>query len=444
MADILNIQMPNSDRDLHIIAPIVEYLEYAHGLKVASVNVNNAYAAMLWHRPKLVLMANPVGQAETLELLRAARGVGVKTVTIVSEGNFQREQIGSYFWGWNEEHVLAEDIQMLWNQKGYDFVVEAFPETRPQLRISGATGFDRYKLLSFMSKDAFLKSIGSPLKKVVGIAGWGSFTHLLDEEYLQRFRQTFYSEWSDQKFIDHRWDLAALRKLYRQLVIDNPDTLFILRMHPQAHGVEDTEFAECEGLPNAYISNQHVVGQPRISDVISASDVWLAYESGTAIEAWMLGKQTFLINPRPFNDLREETAQGSPIVHSLEDTQAALDTFFATGVVPGFAELADKRDMVVARVVGFTDGKSHVRGADHVMEQFRIAKRPGLGFYRAFPWKRMIWQLSHYLVYGTWLYRQWRGDVGSEWFRADPQESDKVRAQYRRAFRDGASGAPRA
>jgi hypothetical protein len=437
MIDILNLQMPNSDRDLHIVAPVVEYLSVKYKLKIVSENINNGFFALAAYRPRLLLMANPYGQEETLELLKHAHQLGVRSVTMVAEGNFDREQVAAYLWGWNKDQRLWEDAMLLWSEKSRQYAIEVFPETAPKLKVCGGVGFDRYQLLNFMTKDEFLQN-RSKKKKVVGIAGWGSFPPLLDSEYVKEHRQTFYGKWSDQKIAMHLDDLKTLRSLYRNLIVNNPDIEFILRMHPTALRLDQTEFLDCAGLPNVFISNQHEPETLNISDVISASDIWLAYESGTAIEAWLLGKQSVLVNPNVF-DLREETHEGSPQVRTLGELQATLDAFFETGSAPGFAELAQKRETIISRVAGFSDGKSHVRAAEIVLDQYNQAKRPGLDFYRRFPYKRLIWQFSRYLIFPTWIYRKLRGDTGAMWFRKDPRESDKVRAIYREALMRRAS-----
>jgi hypothetical protein len=437
MIDILNLQMPNSDRDLHIVAPVVEYLSVKHKLKIVSENVNNGLFALAAYRPKLLLIANPYGQEETCEILKYARQLGVRSVTMVVEGNYDREQIATFLWGWNTDKQHWEDLMLLWNEKSRQYAIEAFPQTASKLKVCGGTGFDRYKLLNFLTKDEFLRN-RSTRTKVVGIAGWGLFTHVSDPEYMKRHRRTFFAEWSDEKIALHLSHLRALRSLYRSLVINNPDIEFILRMHPAALRLDQTEFSECADLPNVFISNQHEPSTLKISDIISASDIWLAYESGTAIEAWLLGKQSVLINPAEF-DLREETHEGSPKVRTLDELQATLNAFFETGSAPGFAELAQERESIISRVVGFSDGKSHVRAAEAILDQYRQARRPGLEFYRRFPSKRMIWQFSRYMIFPTWFYRKLRGNIVPMWFRNDPLESEKVRALYREAFTRQAS-----
>jgi hypothetical protein len=439
--DILNLQMPNSDRDLHIVMPVLEHLRQKHGLRIVSRNIFNGLFNVLLYRPKMVVIANPYGQDETYLMLKLLRRLGIRSASMIVEGNFHREMIDSYLWGWNRDRTLWEDVMIVWNAKSLTYAAEAFPEVAPRLCVSGAVGFDRYRLLNFLSKETFLKENNIAAKKVVGISGWGLFSHFLDKHYMDNYREDYLYFLEDSQIDLHMEDLGKLRALYRKLIEQNPDIHFILRMHPQALSIDQTEFKGCEDLPNVFVSNQRVPGTYTISDVISASDVWVAYDSGTAIEAWLLGKSTVLINPTRTDFLRECQHRGSPKVATLEQLQASLDAFFETGVLPGFPELADAREEIMEEVIGFSDGKSHERAAAAVWDVFQKARRPGWQFWRNFPYRQMLGQWLRYMIYPTTVYRWFRGfNAGPTWYRKDPKESQRVESLYRRALGGRADG----
>jgi len=53
--DILNIEWPSSDRDLHIVTPILVYLNKKYDLKYQTISIFNAYYYILKYKPKMIL-----------------------------------------------------------------------------------------------------------------------------------------------------------------------------------------------------------------------------------------------------------------------------------------------------------------------------------------------------------------------------------------------------
>jgi hypothetical protein len=131
-----------------------------------------------------------------------------------------------------------------------------------------------------------------------------------------------------------------------------------------------SEFRDLDRHPNTL----DIRRQENIADVLSAADFAIAFDSTTALEAWLLGKPTLLINPCGADFLRSKLSRGSPIVADLAAAEAALASFYAAGELPGFRELEGERQRLIAGTIGWSDGKNHLRARDAVLALWR---RPG-------------------------------------------------------------------
>ncbi|GAB4276474.1 MAG: hypothetical protein Kow0056_06950 [Coriobacteriia bacterium] len=165
----------------------------------------------------------------------------------------------------------------------------------------------------------------------------------------------------------HRAVLPRLRAEYRALIENNPDILFILRFHPGETEESLSEFAGLESLPNTLVSRR---SDDEIADLISASDLWLAYESTTCLEAWLLGKPTLLLNPMGSDFKRSEIASGSPVVGNAVEAEELIRLNLMTGSLPEFSKLDDVRTDLIRNTIGWDDGRNYVRAGELIMDVF--------------------------------------------------------------------------
>lgn len=426
--DILNLEFPNIDRDMHIVTPVNLYLKKRYHLKVAVKNLHNALFYILLHRPRLVYISNAHGDDSTFKLIRLLHSLDIKVVTLVTEGNFQKNFIHGYLWGWNTDFRLYQDVMILWNEYSRDAILHYHPELEPQIRVSGATGFDRYFLMRFLSKQEFTEQNKLPYKKVVGIAGFGLFDHL--DNYL--LLKTVIPDISVEAFEIFKGDLIKLRGLYRELIANNPDILFVLRMHPQlVTKFHRSEFSECGDLPNIYISSSFG-NLPAIADAISVSDIWIGYESTTSLEAWLLKKMVVYINPTTADFQRENHYKGCLIVKTLEELQQTIDNYYAEGIPEAYKALSGEREAIIKQVIEFDDGKNHQRAGDIIYEYYKKAKRPGikcmLALARLVPWKSVA---RFYLHSNKWYFRMRKNLVRPD--EKYPKEKNQIR-RYEKTY----------
>ncbi len=400
--DILNFEFPNIDRDLHIVTPVNLYLRKYFGLKIKTKNLHNALFYVLIYRPKLVYISNAHGDESTFKLIRFLHTINVNVVTLVTEGNFQESFIHGYLWGWNTDFKLYQRAMILWNEHSRNAILKFHPELKPQLEVSGATGFDRYFFLKFNSKQEFLEKQNLPFKKVIGIAGFGLFDHLDNYKLLK----TVIPDISLEAFELFKEDLIKLRKIYKELIEQNPDILFILRMHPQlVSKLHRSEFSECVGLKNIFISSTFEE-LPNIADAINVSDLWIGYESTTSIEAWLLKKMVVYINPTTADFQRENHYKGCLIVKDVPELQNLIDKFYLEGIPNEYHNLAQIRSDIIKTLIEHDDGLNHKRAAEIIYKFYRESKRPTLSsLFRILREIRWI-EVVRFYLYGTkWYFK---------------------------------------
>lgn len=440
MIDILNVEHPNYDRDRHIITPVYLYLRKCLKYRVKTCFHEQALWNLLIYRPKLLLMSYFHGAPQNVALVELCYKLGVKIVTLTTEGNYQRENLDGYLWGWKRDKILLNEVLILWNERSRNLVLEKYPELADKLAVSGGTGFDRYKLFKYQQKEDFLRENGlSRYNNIIGIASWGIFYHIEDEVYFDSFRERYLGHYTDEQIEMHRQDLKKMRKIYHQLINENPDTLFILRFHPLVRDIEQSEFKGCTEFPNVFISDHKLNTNYKIDHLIAISDLWIAYDSGTAIEAWMLNKTTILLNPSGIDFIRESAYVGSVIVQSKEALEVVIKEYFRYGKIVDFEEKHLERERIIEEVIQYADGKNHVRAAE-ITAKYVPATRPSFtDYYRKFPFLKLIEQRIRYFTYKSWLYKQFRFSTALEYWY--PKEKNEIR-KYEKIYNDFITDCP--
>lgn len=364
--DVLNLEACSSGRDIDIVEPVLSYLELRYGLRVVRESYLRFEPMFFKYRPRLCIISNGVGTPESARVVKFASRVGIDVITLISEGDYKEDDVEEFFWGWNKERVFHEDLHLEWSQRNLDLIHRYIPESAHfNIRVSGATGFDRYKILSCTQKETLLSRYKKEsYKKVIGIAGWGF--DLILGSYFEKFRVKMEKLCGKEHIELHRRSKEVLRHIYRKLIGNNRDILFILRYHPTLAQEEFTEFYELDAYENTLVVKG--TGED-IADIINASDLWIAYDSSTCLEAWMLKKQTMLINPLGGDFKRSMIYRGSPVKTSYAQAQNAIDTFYKTQAIPGFDEREHERKRIIHEVITWDDGKNHMRAGDYIYRE---------------------------------------------------------------------------
>ena len=357
--DILHLTYSSMGRDVDICEPILSYLELKYGVSVKRACMRD-YAECLYQlRPKL-LLTETKGSDTDVNAVRFAKALGIKVVNVTGEGDYVPGKADIFFWGWNKPEFAQPDMELLWSDRSRRIIFDELPETnndKYNIKVSGGTGFDRYKFLPFMQKDKFLEKYHlTDYKKVVGFASWGFDVY------------------------DYRGDFAfhkeaglKLNSVLKELIENNSDILFVLKFHPASQDEMRTEFAGLRGYSNVMM----LAFEENVSDLINIADLWMGYETTTCLEAWLLGKTTLLINPSGGEFERSIIADGSPIFKTASEVQNAIDEYYKCGFIKAFEELNTNRSDIIINVIENDDGMNHVRAGEMVFDLLENTRENG-------------------------------------------------------------------
>lgn len=370
--DILHLDWPNSERDLNISIPVLVYLKKKYNYKVISKNIFNGLYYLKIHKPKVLLLSNAIGAEINYIVSKYAYLSGIKVITLTSEGNFKKEHMSTFFWGWNKDKKIYHHLQNIWSERALKLTIEHIPEFKKIGFVGGGTGFDKYQLLPQLTKVDFHNKYPSlkQYNSIIGITSYGYFEHLNTPEYFKKHKiDERYSADQIQMYYN---DFESLTNSYYELIKSNPDTLFILRTHPISKNLDKTEFTRCANLPNVFLSipsNQELStlnNSMTIAECISISDIWVAYESTTILEAWLLNKPTIVFNPTTFEFDREANYKGAMKISCLNELTNSLKNYIQFGTLKEFDELKPERERIINETIGFSDGKNHERVANRI------------------------------------------------------------------------------
>lgn len=346
-------------RDVEIVMPVVYFAE-----KYLNCEVEFCFAydifAIYRKNPDLVILPNAKGSWLNFLLAKYAYQNGCKVFAMVSEGNYPKIPSSKFnFWGSNTDKFYYEDYVCNWSERANKMLAAKIPEFKDRMVVCGATGFDRYKIYNFKSKKDFLaEHHKTKYKKVVGYAAW-SFGKLFSEPGIREIKvfakgQPNRLEWTREQY-------PIICNILEKMVKNNPDILFIFKPHPrtfQPHlSVErKDEMTHLRKYPNVIYTEEDV------HNLINVSDLWLAFESTTVLEGWLLGKQTAFINPDT-DFFRSNLYQGTPIVKNYEELQQIINQYFEKGKFDAFftEDKQKNRRKIIREYIGFDDGLNHVR-----------------------------------------------------------------------------------
>jgi hypothetical protein len=357
---ILNLEWRTSEsRDRVPATMIANYLRYL-GYEVVEGSIFYGRNLLKILKPDLLYITNGIGAPENYAIVKYAKYLGIKVLTLVSEGNFLKTGVKGMTWGWNSEKILNEDIHLQWSKRSRDMMVSEYPEVRNMTYISGGCGFDQYQLQFDISSEIKLKFDKDKYSKIVGY-GCHDFGVALEGD--TRFKPE-----SPEKEIRRKIRDDINRTLIN-VVGKNPDILFIFKQHP---GVQLGQYASgIEGLekyPNTII----LKNEYSIRKCIEQSDIWISFWSTTFLEAWLLGKNTIAYLPPGALSLETArynvTLKGTPIVHDLASLDKLIKQFYKEGKIDGFDVRGEARNEIIEKVIMWGDGLNHVRAGNKVIE----------------------------------------------------------------------------
>jgi hypothetical protein len=370
--DLLDLEYSSRGRDIDIVEPALSYLELKYHLKIKRKWLYyNCIFDILYTRPKALIIANGIGSFEHYCAVKFASLLGIKVITFISEGDYSsiktKEDTEQFFWGWNKEHIAYEDLNLQWSSDSIKLIEKYIPlncRKNLNIRLSGATGFDKYRLLqNFLKKDDFLRKYKlKQYNKIIGIAGWGF--GLFSGDYFKKNKEVFSKVYTEYEISNYQESLSHVQNGYRKIIENNPDTLFILKLHPVGAIQNISEFKNLD----IYQNTVYIHTEENIYDIINTCDLWIAFDSTTCMEAWLLNKPTLLYNPLGSDFKRSIISQGSPIIQDWIILDNCIKEYFTTSVIKIFDDLAWKRETITRAIIGYDDGKCFIHASEFIIE----------------------------------------------------------------------------
>lgn len=387
--DLLIPLWSTQGRDFEALLPVAWYCEKKLGMTVVLRPMFDVHEI---HRlcPKVILISSSTGSLRCVDLVHSAYDCRILTVSLTAEGDLKEKVFEQMFWGLNAGKFLYEDLTLQWSERTRQMTLARYPEYANRIRVSGAVGFDRYKIYKFMSRDAFLDKYATrSYDLVVGYAGYG-----FDRLQIPNLRPLYLGTHGKTGVERLESDRENVYHILRETIYAHPNVLFVLKYHPGTLDKTNTELYNLDHLPNTVV----LWKEEAIANIINACDLWTAYDSTTALEAWLLGKPTLVINPSGPDFIRSQIHRGCGIVRTVEELSKAIAEWQCTGKIEQFEVKRPERRHIVRDIIQWDDGLNHVRVANVVAEMLqnpRPYKKPRLGSYLHWWGMHQLIRLAH-------------------------------------------------
>ncbi|MCB0476772.1 MAG: hypothetical protein KDC84_01330 [Crocinitomicaceae bacterium] len=357
-------------RDVEMFLPICFYLREKLN---ADIKMSIFYDAhqIKYYKPDIVFLPNTVGAEYYYLIAKLCSERDIPVFALDSEGNFRTD--GKFdFWGYNIGKNYFQEFVCCWSERTRDYLKEKAPKYAEKIVATGNPGVDRYKIYDFISKEAYLKQKGKEnYKYVVGYAAW-AFAKIY---YPQgKIDMIGYFDGDESRLETIEPQRKQVEEVLKFAIENNPDTLFILKIHPLERKLHEEKRGvnECDNLEH-YENVIIEYDEYNISDLIHICDLWTSFESTTAMEAWLLNKESMIIltDPNFSPSLKlSKYDEAQPIVDSGEKFQQYFQQFKLTGRLEDFhsQSMRDIRNKIVAPIFGFSDGMNHLRVMKYLIE----------------------------------------------------------------------------
>jgi hypothetical protein len=355
-------------RDIEMFLPLYFYLKERIG---ATIKMSNFYDAqqIKYFKPDIVFLPNTVGAEYYYLIAKLCSERDIAVFALDSEGNFRVDGTFKH-WGYNLGENFYQDFVCYWSKRCLDYMKKTEPKFADKMVITGNLGCDRYRIYDFLKKEDYLKAKGKEnYKYVVGYAAWA-------------FGKPFYPTGKTDLIAYFNGDESklaliepqrkAVEEVLKYAITNNPDTLFILKIHPLEKKLHEQKLGvnECDNLAK-YDNVVMEYDDYNISDLINISDFWTSFESTTALESWLIGKETLIILTDPsfstsLPQSRYDISQ--PQVNSGEKLDQYLQEFKKNKTIKDFHDpkMDEVRKDIAYQIFGFTDGMNHLRALKYL------------------------------------------------------------------------------
>lgn len=383
---------------------IVNYLR-ANEVEVVDAPLQNALWSIDYYKPKIILLLNTVGSKAAVKISKYAKQNNYFIISLYGEGNFSEAKIKQFYFGHNLSMDNIDSERLLWSERAFHLVKKHFPAYSNNIHVKGSVGADNHVILRNKKTD-LLKKYGVNRKDysiVLGIGCWDfGLLSKMDHRY-EIFTKNISTE--EQERISN--DGMLFNQTIINLVNEFPNVLFLVKKHPNHYDTISNASA-VSGIEEK--SNVLIVDKEEaITDCIRESDIWLTYESTTALEAWLADVSTALLNPSGIefeSDWRAKICEGQPNYPDAESWGKAIETYILKGNLLEEVSFKEKKAKILQDSIGFSDGFNHVRVGNFILEKLLLDKgkqeeelKINFKFLIEKHLKNMIWKLNRFLTF---------------------------------------------
>jgi len=307
-------------------------------------------------RPHALLLPDTYNP-ENMNAARYAHSRHVPVVTYESEVTYYPGPLAEcVVWGWNTAHEPLEDLCLVAGRHSYELAI-AQGKDPARVRIGGFHRLDAMRPSRGMTKKTLLEKYQkTSFTNCVGYASWGfdnivNRVHPLFQYYLDP-QGSVLRVLRDQKVKIAAWLRGVIEAM--------PETLFVLKAHP-AGGIEDTEIANLDHFRNVLVIHR----EETAIDLIAACDTWIAWNSTTLLEAFVMKKP--VIYPRFDADadfIALPTHAGADIVDSVPTAVATLNRYCLGNPLP--PDSRRRQEELIEYMAVSADGRNSERAATHI------------------------------------------------------------------------------
>jgi surface carbohydrate biosynthesis protein len=355
MKKIIVLMAVLTERDNNAIFPVIYYLQKKFGFDVTLKNVLD-YKSIIENKYDAAFFANIIGEKICIRAAKFCKKINLPVISLTMEGNVHEKKVALSTWGYNLKREDLIDLQFVWSDYYKKIILNYFPKLKKNLQVSGSTGFDRYKLFNKKGKELLIKYNKNNFNKIITYATWGfdKFVHKLDFNYIK----LFISKSEINKIIKDR---LKVKSILKKLIKNNPNILFILKIHPRVFDENSTEFNL--NWFSRYNNVLILQNEENLKDLINISDIWIAYQSTTFLEAWCMNKITIKIIPTLNQKWRNNLFHGSVLATDYKELQNKINEFYKTKKIDEFENKNEIREKIIENSIQSKDGLNSYRTA---------------------------------------------------------------------------------
>lgn len=358
--DVLNLEFsPVSGRDSEPSVLVTNFLKRL-GFGVLRGSVFEGKALIIKYEPRCVFMSGPHGSGVKFDLALLCKRMGIPLVCYPGEGAINLTTFNSdAIWGHNWIRAPIHSRWALWNRRSLDAIKTLAPPLAKISEVTGYAGADLAKLRYGKNRES---APFQNFKMTVGVGCWCFAKFNAVSPQYKKTKEKF----GDTNFNDHKFDRDFFNSVLRELIISQPDWLFLVRRHP---GKKNSDWDS--GTENiSRFSNVRFADNWNLFELLDSVDVWVSYKSITALQACLQGTPAvFLVGSNKKPHLLDPSLGGIPSVSCKNELLDFFDSVtLSNGGDSAGNQLILSQENYLKGLFGELDGLNHVRVASVIVK----------------------------------------------------------------------------